>query len=84
MDKQAPEPAKPKASVTSIITTAVILGIALAVSRGDFDGIPTHHAIGITLLALLAGGLYFGAVHLLLMGWDRLWASLKARLTNRA
>lgn len=82
--EQAPREAKPKATAISIITTAVVLGVGLSLSRGDFSGIPSWEIPGLVALALLAGGLYFGAVHLLLKGWDRVWASLKARVTGRA
>lgn len=82
--EQAPKAAKPKATAISIITTAVILGIGLSFSRGDFTDIPAYDVPFIVAMALIGGGLYFGAVHLLLKGWDRVWASLKARVTGRA
>lgn len=82
--EQAPKASKPKATAISIITTAVVLGVGLSLARGDAEGIPAYDVPWLVALALLAGGLYFGAVHLLLKGWDRVWASLKARVTGRA
>lgn len=63
-----------------VVTMAAVIGIGLSVARGDFAEQTFSEAVGITAAVILGLVAYFGLIHYLLKGWDRLWASLKRRV----
>lgn len=68
---------KQQPPVYVVLVTAAIIGIGLVAGRGGFDGFTALEAATATAAGLAVAAVYFGAIHILLMGWDRIWASLK-------
>lgn len=70
-----------KQTVGVSLLVAIFIGaVGRSYIRGDFDGIAPDQAPLVIGGAVLFCIVYFGAIHLLLKGWDRLWASLKRRV----
>lgn len=71
-------------AVTVSVLAAVFVGaVGRSFVRGDFDSIPSENIPLIIGGSILFCAVYFGAIHLLLKGWDRVWALLKSRVRQR-
>lgn len=61
-----------KASPIAIATAAIGSAVVIAVSRGTMQGLPAFEIATAVIGGLVFAVLFFGAIHYLLKGWDRL------------
>ena len=61
-----------KASPAAIVAAAVGAAVIIAVSRGTMQGVASKDIAWAVGAGLVFAFLYFGLIHYLLKGWDRL------------
>lgn len=72
-----------KASPAAIVAAGVGAAVVIAITRGSALGMSPSDITWAIVGGLFFAVIYFGAIHYLLKGWDRLVARLRNRQIER-